>query len=261
MKQIFLLVVLAMPFGMTRHDVDIERYRELGARQEYRCVGRYSSTPTSIDYAVGVLIAPTWVLTASHFITDTSFWKFGDNIYESKRVILHPDLKPGASERQWTGFDVALVELKTPVLDVEPAARYNGRSEVGTLVTKIGYGYVGNGLSGLITPRRQERLGGQNIIEAAGGTFEGRTFSENVLVFDFDSPDGSANKLGDANPVDLEIGGSKGDSGGGVFGTFDNKVFLIGIVSGALNREIKYGSVAALSRVSSTNQWIDSIIR
>lgn len=249
------------PFGIIRHDVDIERYRELGARPEYSCVGRYSSKATSNDYAVGVLIAPTWVLTASHFITDTSYWKFGDHIYESKRLILHPNLKPGASERQWTGYDLALVELKTPVTEVKPALRYYDRDEVGATVTKIGYGFVGNGLTGLMTPRRSERLGGQNTVDAAGGAFEERTFGDAVLVFDFDHPDGSTNKLGSPTPLDLEIGGSKGDSGGGVFATFNNQVYLVGIVSGALNRETRYGSVAALVRVSSANQWIDSVVK
>lgn len=250
-----------MPFGMIRHDVTIEKYRELGARPEYACVGRYSSTPTGTDYAAGVLIAPKWVLTASHFITDTSYWKFGDKIYEGTRVIFHPGLKPDATERQWSGFDLALVELTTPVTDVKPASRYYDDREVGLVVTKIGYGYTGNGLTGLFTPRVAERLGGQNMIDAAGGAFEGRTFSDRVLVFDFDSPDQSVNVLGSSTPLDLEVGGSKGDSGGGTFVTINNEVFLVGIVSGGLNRQIKYGSVAALARISTSNEWIDSVIR
>lgn len=260
MRHFLLILIFISPFGIIRHDVSIDRYRELASRPEFKCVGRYSSAPDGNDHAVGVLIAPNWVLTASHFITDTSYWKFGDNIYKSRRLILHPGLKPGVSERQWTGFDLALVELETSVPNVQPAVRYRGVKEVGSVVTKIGYGYTGNGLTGLDSPRKSERLGGQNTIEAAGGTFEGRTFSEAVLVFDFDSPDGSVNKLGSATALDLEIGGSKGDSGAGVFATIDNNVVLVGIISGALNREIKYGAVAAAARVSAANEWIDSVI-
>ena len=86
-------------------------------------------------------------------------------------------------------------------------------------------------------------------------------FSADVLVFDFDSPiSNSSNKLGSSDPLDLEVGGSKGDSGGGVFAQFNNEWQLVGVVSGALNREIKYGAVAALARVSSANEWIDSVI-
>jgi hypothetical protein len=247
--------------GIIRHDVDIERYRDLGRRPEFSCVGRYSSTVTNDDYAAGVLIADRWVLTASHFIGDSSVWMFGDKYYKSKRTVVHPKIESGASERQWTGWDLALIELKEPVTNVKPASRYYGSAEVGSIITKIGYGYIGDGLDGMKSPRTSERLGGQNTIDAAGGIFESRPFSEDVLVFDFDSPiSSSSNKFGSANPLDLEVGGSKGDSGAGVFGQFNSEWKLVGIVSGALNREIKYGSVAGLARVSSANDWIDAVI-
>jgi hypothetical protein len=113
----------------------------------------------------------------------------------------------------------------------------------------------------LKSPAIQERLGGQNVIDAAGGTVESRQFGTDVLVFDFDSPvDTTSNRFGSAEPLLLEIGGSKGDSGGGVFMRHSEGWQLIGIVSGALNRHIRYGSMAALARVSSANAWIDSVV-
>ncbi|MEX2263821.1 MAG: trypsin-like serine protease, partial [Bryobacteraceae bacterium] len=178
-----------------------------------------------------------------------------------KNAQQHPRLEPGATETQWTGWDLALVELDRPVEDVQPAIRYRGREEVGAVVTKIGYGNVGDGLSGLKSLAVQERLGGQNVIEAAGGTVESRQFGIDVLVFDFDSPVSSdSNRFGSPEPLLYEIGGSKGDSGGGVFMQHSGKWRLVGIVSGALNRHIRYGSMAALARVSSANAWIDSVI-
>lgn len=247
--------------GITRHDRERQQYRDIGKRSEFNCVGRYSISTESTDYAAGVLVSPNWVLTAAHFVQDSSVWLFGSQYYKTKRIVKHPMLEPGASETQWEGHDLALVELEKSVLNVKPAVRYSGYSEVGTRITKIGFGYVGNGREGMATPRMQERLGGNNIVEAAGGTFEGRDFSSDVLVCDFDDPnDSSANKFGSTKPLELEIGGSKGDSGGGVFIEEDGQQMLAGIVSGALNREIKYGSVIALARVSSANIWIDTVL-
>jgi hypothetical protein len=250
-----------MSAGMIRHDVDIDQYREIGRRPEFNSVGRYSPTPDSQDYAAGVLISRRWILTAAHFPNDTSVWRFGSSFYRTKRIVRHPRLEPGATEAQWTGWDLALVELDRPVVDVKPAIRHRGRGEVGAVVTKIGYGYVGDGLKGLRSPAVQDRLGGENVIDAAGGTVDLRQFGTDVLVFDFDSPmDEKNNRFGSAQPLAHEIGGSKGDSGGGVFMRHGGEWQLVGIVSGALNRHIKYGSMAALARVSSANEWIDSVI-
>ncbi len=271
-KILFLLPVLVLtafslpknnfkPFGIIRHDIDIKKYIELGQKSEFDCVGRYSESIESNDYAVGVLISPKWVLTASHFVQDTSFWKFGDNFYKTKRIIKHPKLKPGSEEAQWNGWDMALIELDKPVLDITPAKRYYGNKELGQTITKVGYGYIGNGKTGMDNPRKQEKLGGQNVIDAIGGTFENRKFSTDVMVCDFDSPDNpESNHFGSPIPLELEIGGSKGDSGGGIFMKENGETFFVGIVSGALNRQIKYGSVMALARVSTANEWIDSVI-
>src|SRR5262245_18868366 len=122
-------------------------------------------------------------------------WNFGSGTDKTKRIVKHPNLKVGATETQWDGWDLALIELDHPVTNVVPAARYRGRKEVGALVTKIGYGYLGNGLDGLKSPAVQERLGGQNVIDAAGGIIEGRRFGVDVLVFDFDSPLSPSNNV------------------------------------------------------------------
>ncbi|WP_337251666.1 hypothetical protein [Maribacter halichondriae] len=156
---------------------------------------------------------------------------------------------------------MALIELDEPVQDMVPAKRYYGNKELGQTITKIGYGFIGNGKTGMDDPRKQEKLGGQNVVDAIGGTFENREFSTNVMVCDFDSPDTPEfNHFGSPIPLELEIGGSKGDSGGGVFMEVDGQMVFVGIVSGALNREIKYGAVMALVRVSRANEWIDSVI-
>lgn len=248
-------------YGVIRHDKSIDKYREMGKRSQFNCVGRYSLYKTKEEYAVGVLVAPQWVLTAAHFVQEASVWKFGDNFYRTKTVIKHPKLPANAEEAQWDGWDMALVELESPVLDIEPAERYRGNKELGKTITKLGYGFVGDGNAGLANSRVQERLGGQNVVDAIGGVFEGREFSTSVMVCDFDNPENpDSNHFGSPIPLELEIGGSKGDSGGGIFMEDNGKTVLVGIVSGALNRKIKYGSVMALARISTANEWIDSVI-
>ena len=122
---------------------------------------------------------------------------------------------------------------------------YYGNEEQGNKITKVGYGYIGNGEQGLQQPRQQQKLAGQNTIDAIGGEFEGRRFSVNVMVCDFDSPDPAApNFFGSDQPLELEIGGSKGDSGGGAFMEINGEHQLVGIVSGALNRQIgRHGQI------------------
>ena len=100
MKKLLILLLLATTlilvsfnptcfFGMIRHDVDIEKYMEIGKQSKYDCVGRYSISESKEDYAVGVLISSQWVLTAAHFVQDSSVWKFGGNFYRTKMQRKH----------------------------------------------------------------------------------------------------------------------------------------------------------------------------
>ncbi len=249
--------------GIIRHDVSINKYIEMGQRNEFNCVGRYSISEIDTSYATGVLISSDWVLTASHFVQDSSVWKFGETYYRSKRIVKHPKLKglPSSRKKQWDGWDLALVELESHVPDIAPAIRYRNRSEKGAMIYKIGYGYIGNGLIGQKKPLRQERLAGNNMIDSIGGQMNGIILGKDVLICDFDSPDTiEFNKCGSAIPIAYEIGGSKGDSGGGVFIDHNGEIQLTGIVSGGLSRQLTYGSVLLFARVSSANSWIDSVI-
>lgn len=249
--------------GIIRHDVHISNYERIGKKKAFNCVGRYSISKNSREYATGVLVSPTWVLTASHFVRQESVWKFGSKFYKTKKVIRHPNLSTLDQERkvQWDGWDLALVELESSVAGIKPAILNNKKSELNELIYKIGYGIIGDGISGQHQPSLQKRLGGNNVVDAIGGTFKGIELSNDVMICDFDNPDnGTSNICGSPEPVQFEIGGSKGDSGGGIFAEIDGELKLIGIVSGALGRNVKYGSAMLLCRISSSYDWIDSVI-
>lgn len=252
-----------LPRGIIRHDVNIEKYRELGKQPKFECVARYSINDSIEDYATGVLVSPSWVLTAGHFLQDSSVWFIGGQYYKSKRTIKHPLFKSKFPERkhQFDGWDMALVQLEVPVLNVKPAIRHRDKMELGQVMYKIGYGWHGDGVNGETIPYIQNRLGGTNTIDSIGGLVGDLDISTDVLLADFDSPDTPQfNVFGSAIPQDLEIGASKGDSGGGIFIEYNGDLELVGIVSGGLSRLTTYGSMMSMSRVSSANEWIDSII-
>ncbi len=135
------LALAALPFAASavviRHDVDDDRYRIGG-----------SEFPALADMpgeGQGVLIAPSWVLTAAHAAPMEGM---GQTItidgkgYGVERVFLHPGYRrmPDAlgKEALATGSpakihaflagsdDIALIRLATPVNDVQPVALYRG---------------------------------------------------------------------------------------------------------------------------------------
>lgn len=249
--------------GIIRHDTHINAYRKIGSQSSFDCVGRYSISEESKDYAAGILVASNWVLAAAHFVEDSSVWYFGNSYYKTQKVLRHPKLYQLPEDRpaQFDGVDLALVKLDRKVVGIQPAVLYAGKDELGMIITKIGYGYVGDGLIGMESPRVQERLGGHNTIDQVGGTINEITLSSDVLVCDFDNPQSDTlNLLGSPLPLPLEMGGSKGDSGGGVFVCKGDTCQLVGIVSGALNRQITYGSLMAFARVSTARTWIEEVI-
>ena len=250
--------------GIIRHDTSLDEYRKIGNDAKFECVGRYSNSKESNDYATGVLVAPFWVLTAAHFVEGSSAWYFGGTYYKTQQIIRHPtklNQLPIDRPAQFDGVDLAMIKLDRPVLNVKPAMIIEGQAEIGMIITKIGYGYLGDGIAGMKSPRVQERLGGFNTIDHIGGKINGIDLSPSVFVCDFDSPEiDASNLLGSPTPLEFEIGGSKGDSGGGVFVEVDGQWQLVGIVSGALNREIKYGSLMAFASVPGSRSWIEKII-
>lgn len=261
------LCLVTMPVagvaGVIRHDRDIDLYRQLGREPQFRSVGEHLLRGSMAGSAV--LIAPQWVLTAAHlFVTEEApltdhTWRFGGRRYGTKEIFFHPTYERDPVGAGLLGGDLALVELVDPTVGIEPAERYRGVDEVGTLGFQIGYGLTGDGLNGITAGR--ERLGGTNVIDAAGGHFFGSDVAAAMLVADFDHPnDPSRSFVGSTTPQELEIGITAGDSGGGLFAEFDDEWLLIGINEAKGGREVRYGNGIAYTRISTANAWIDSVI-
>ncbi len=158
------------------------------------------------------------------------------------------------------GRDIGLSQLASPILSVTPARVYRGSSERFHLMTAIGYGRFGTGLTGDNQGGANIRRAGQNYVEAYGTAIE---VSNQMMLTDFDNPNNAGdNVLGSPVPVDFESGIAFYDSGSGWFMDIGGITYLTGITSfrasvdGTDNSD--YGDLFGATRVSRELTWIDS---
>jgi hypothetical protein len=248
---------------ITRSDVPDAEYRALGARAEFASVGRI--IPDSGGTASGVLIAPTWVITAAHVANghDATHFTFvvdGERI-RVRRSIVHPEfVRRSGFDRP--PVDHALLELERPAL-TPPARRATTLPDSGTVATLVGFGVGGPGATDSAGTKRAA----QNRVDRLGGRWAGREWPAHVHFLDFDVVGmESRNAFGPAVPEAMEGISSGGDSGGGLFvlrdGSWDlTATFSMSSVSiaGAASREFA-GTVNAYIGVAAHRGWIDSVI-
>ena len=242
-----------------RDDVDDARYRVDA-----------SELPALVDLpgeGHGVLIAPTWILTAAHTVAGhaPTTVTLGDACLQVKRVVVHDGYRPlpddvvhrvlankDATEilpLLAASADIALVELAAPVTDIVPVAPFRGRDEQGRLARFVGRGGTGTALEGqpVHSPHRTELRRAFNTIDYA---------DERWLGYVMDRGD---------KAHALEGVGGNGDSGSPVLVEVDGQWRVAGLMAWKVaggdpmtHRAGKYGAEFRATRVSSYLEWIEA---
>ena len=266
-------------------------YANLSAQSQYASSGYIFVN--GVDAASGTLIAPGWVLTAAHAVTQndgTSFpidtlsnISFGQGATAAS--LPGPDsVKAVFVESGWNfdssqGNDLALVELNTPVTSVAPAVLYNNSqpTELNQTATMVGYGYTGTGSAGYTNLTFGTRLAIQNVIDAfgnqtvttgTGSQISLANFSPNLMFTDFDDPnDPTVSAMGGTSPLPMEGASAPGDSGGGLFLTENGITYLAGVADFGTTVDrstftASYGQINGYTRtsVSDSTNFIDSTL-
>ncbi len=238
-----------------RHDVNARRHEARAA--EFPAVF-FLEQRGGDRICAATAIHARWALTAAHCVHETSLWqtlaaggehavRVGGRDRQIDTAILHPDYD---AERA-ASTDLALLRF-ADVSTMPAIALQTEPSELGQIVTLVGWGFFGWGTTGREFSDGRIRMA-VNRITAAGQRLEMR----------FDDPR-------QPNSEALPMEGTPGlwDSGGpallGERGAWRLAGVAVGELEGEGFREEtqgRYGAVAVYERVSNHLQWIESVLR
>lgn len=242
------------------------------------------------------LISPYTIITAAHVLKNKtndplptpSDWEF--ILYHDfasapvtfrfgiKSFSIHPDwitrqqINPPWGDGDTYGVDVAVAQLTNPVIGYQPfRLPSSGTLKEGQRVFVAGYGTLVEGETGETNDQNSKRMAGENILDRVVKEvrLEGEVETGGLLAFDFDSPQGSFNRLNsdnpilgvlpsgssDSTPLTFEVSTAEGDSGGPLLASLNQKWRIFGTVSYG-SSDSTYGDVTVLTRLQNHLDWI-----
>lgn len=304
-----------LTFGI-RHDLKLSDYEEIASNTSPYNTDEYPDFSPIIcfnysddgsdekdSYATGTLVSQYWILTAGHnfFSSDEQSNPSlvsgidvlvgldpnnPDAQHEVEEIVFHPTWLEN-DDLFNTANDLALVKLKTPITNITPAPINDEEVEtIGNIIWYAGFGDYSN-QPGQDPDLISKMHALQNILdrtstgissESSAGTYFG-----GLLAFDFDSPNGDVNALGDDKTTEEEdiLGGSStssptalayeggtvpGDSGGPLMMKIDGEWKICGVLSGAAESALpnhvgsSYGEIDVFIRTATAYDWISSVI-
>ena len=190
----------------------------------------------------GTLISTTHVLTAAHCVEngrggfiadDEGTFNINGQTFRTVKVTVHPQYN---SNDFGAGFDLAIMELQSSVVGVEPREILRQAPGVGQMLTLVGFGESGTSQNGSNNDFGNKRVG-QTPLEQV---------TQNHLTWTLDSHN--------------EANTASGDSGGPAFLEVDGKLVIAGVTSGGAGDSHSLGGESFDTRIDTLASWIDSVL-